>query len=219
MPNALQTERMLKAVDEQLDTPYGVMLCAPAFTAMREDVGRVTQKWPGSGENGSVYNHAAAFYAASMYHINQTDRAFGTLRKMLADPECESFAQRGQLPLYIPNYYRGAYYQYPDTAGRSSNLFNTGTGAWFYRLVIENLFGLKGCKEGLMISPQLPSDWQQASVKREFRGAIFDVQYQLVSDKNRVCIEVDGVVLSSNLIENIVVGKHYSVVVNYHNGE
>ncbi|WP_418641496.1 GH36-type glycosyl hydrolase domain-containing protein [Vibrio chaetopteri] len=219
MPNALQTERMLKAVDEQLDTPYGVMLCAPAFTAMREDVGRVTQKWPGSGENGSVYNHAAAFYAASMYHINQSDRAFGTLRKMLADPECESFAQRGQLPLYIPNYYRGAYYQYPDTAGRSSNLFNTGTGAWFYRLVIENLFGLKGCKEGLMISPQLPSEWQQASVKREFRGAIFDVQYQLVSDKNRACVEVDGVALSSNLIEGIVAGKDYSVVVNYYNGD
>lgn len=215
MPSELQAERMLKAVDEQLDTPYGVMLCAPAFTAMREDVGRVTQKWPGSGENGSVYNHAAAFYAASMYNIKQPDRAFSTLRKMLADPECDSFAQRGQLPVYIPNYYRGAYYQYPDTAGRSSNLFNTGTGAWYYRLVIEELFGLKGCREGLAISPQLPSQWSTAKVEREFRGAYFHVEYVLVHDKEDVCIRVDGDLVSGNLIKDIAPGKHYRVVVNY----
>ena len=213
MPNEQQTARMLKAVDEQLDTPYGVMLCAPAFTAMREDVGRVTQKWPGSGENGSVYNHAAAFYAASMYNIKQSDRAFKTLRKMLADPENESFAQRGQLPVYIPNYYRGAYYQFPETAGRSSNLFNTGTGAWYYRLVIEDLFGLKGCQQGLVIAPQLPSDWENAHVLRQFRGATFDVEYQTVSSESEAGIFVDGNRLSSNMIEDIPAGKTYEVVV------
>ncbi|MGY2573637.1 GH36-type glycosyl hydrolase domain-containing protein [Vibrio sp. C8] len=213
MPNEQQTARMLKAVDEQLDTPYGVMLCAPAFTAMREDVGRVTQKWPGSGENGSVYNHAAAFYAASMYNIKQSDRAFKTLRKMLADPENESFAQRGQLPVYIPNYYRGAYYQFPETAGRSSNLFNTGTGAWYYRLVIEELFGLKGCQQGLVITPQLPSDWESAHVLRQFRGATFDVEYQTVGSESEAGIFVNGDRLSSNLIEDITAGKTYEVVV------
>ncbi|CAM2823601.1 GH36-type glycosyl hydrolase domain-containing protein [Vibrio diazotrophicus] len=213
MPNEQQTARMLKAVDEQLDTPYGVMLCAPAFTAMREDVGRVTQKWPGSGENGSVYNHAAAFYAASMYNIKQSDRAFKTLRKMLADPENESFTQRGQLPVYIPNYYRGAYYQFPETAGRSSNLFNTGTGAWYYRLVIEELFGLKGCQQGLVIAPQLPSDWKHAHVLRQFRGATFDVEYQTVNSESEAGIFVDGNRLSSNVIENIAAGKTYEVIV------
>ncbi len=215
MPTDLQTERMLKAVDEQLDTPYGVMLCAPAFTSMREDIGRVTQKWPGSSENGSVYNHAAAFYAASMYNIKQPDRAFNTLRKMLADPECQSFTQRGQLPIYIPNYYRGAYYQYPDTAGRSSNLFNTGTGAWYYRLVIEELFGLKGCQQGLTISPQLPSNWHQAQVVRQFRGATFNVEYQAVPKECETGVIVNGERLASNVIKDITAGNVYSVVVNF----
>src|SRR5690606_7661834 len=53
--NELQREKMLRAVEEQLETPYGVTMLAPGYTAMRDDVGRVTQKHPGSAENGSVY--------------------------------------------------------------------------------------------------------------------------------------------------------------------
>jgi cellobiose phosphorylase len=40
-------------------------------------------------------------------------------------------------------YYRGAYYQHPRTAGRSSQLFNTGTVSWVYRCLVEGLFGSK----------------------------------------------------------------------------
>ncbi|WED26301.1 NdvB protein [Vibrio sp. DW001] len=208
-----QRHAMLKAIDEQLDTPYGVMLFAPAYTQMREDVGRVTQKWPGSAENGSVYNHAAAFYAAGLYNITESDRAFDVVRKMLSDGD--SFEQRGQLPIYIPNYYRGAYYQYPRTAGRSSNLFNTGTGSWVYRLVIEQMFGLKGCISGLEIKPQLPSHWGDVSAVRIFRGATFEVDYIAKQDIDNVVIYVDDQQLGTAIIENIEDGKKYRVTVHY----
>ncbi|KZM44224.1 glycosyltransferase 36 [Marinomonas sp. SBI22] len=215
MPNNEQKERMLKAIDEQLDTPFGVMLCAPAFTGMREDIGRVTQKWPGSGENGSVYNHAVAFYAASLYKIGEPDRAFNTLRKMIADPNCETFTQRGQLPIYVPNYYRGAYYQYPSTAGRSSNLFNTGTGAWFYQMIIEEMFGLKGCNDGLEITPKLPKAWPEASAKRLFRGASLSIHYIRVKESSECSIRLDGRALDSNVVKNIESGKQYFVEVRF----
>ncbi|WP_084405019.1 GH36-type glycosyl hydrolase domain-containing protein [Aliagarivorans taiwanensis] len=175
--NGEQQQAMLQAIDQQLDTPYGVMMSAPAFTAMRDDVGRVTQKWPGSAENGSVYNHAAAFYAASLYTVGESERAFEVLRKMLPDNSAEELAIRGQLPVYLPNYYRGAYYQYPRTAGRSSNLFNTGTCAWFYQLMVEQLFGLRGDEHGLRVQPQLPQGWPSASVTRQFRGASVQIDF------------------------------------------
>ncbi|MFA0084669.1 GH36-type glycosyl hydrolase domain-containing protein [Vibrio sp. 10N.261.51.F12] len=213
MPNAEQKAKMLTAIDEQLDTPYGVMLCAPAFTQMREDVGRVTQKWPGSGENGSIYNHAAAFYAASLYAIDEPDRAFSVLRKMVADPQSDTFERRGQLPVYIPNYYRGAYYQYPDTAGRSSNLFNTGTGAWFYRMIIEEMLGLKGCEEGLSIQPKVPSEWSNFSVKRSFRGAQLHVTYQRTSEVTKVEVIMDGKKLTTNILPGLQSGGCYQVTV------
>jgi cellobionic acid phosphorylase len=213
MADKQQQKSMLNAIDEQLETPYGVMLFAPAYTQMREDIGRVTQKWPGSAENGSVYNHAAAFYAASLYHINQPDRAFQTIRKMISDGE--SIEQRGQLPIYIPNYYRGAYHQYPRTAGRSSNLFNTGTGSWVYRLIVENMFGLKGQSEGLAICPQLPSSLGECSAVRQFRGAVFKVNYIPTDNTKKAYLEVDGEKQSDPLITNIAPGRVYNVTVYY----
>ncbi len=208
-----QRRLMINAIAEQLETPYGVTMFAPAYTAMRDDVGRVTQKFPGSAENGSVYNHAAVFYIYSLYTIGEHDRAFRLLRSMVPGPDTADYLQRGQLPVYIPNYYRGAYHQHPRTAGRSSQLFNTGTVSWVYRCLVEGLFGVKGCTEGLRIEPQLPSDWNEASITRRFRGATFKVQYSRNPALSQLHITVDGQVQNDNLVRNIEPGKHYNLEV------
>ncbi|WP_049721340.1 GH36-type glycosyl hydrolase domain-containing protein [Gilvimarinus polysaccharolyticus] len=208
-----QREKMLNAVEEQLETPYGVAMLAPAYTAMRDDVGRVTQKHPGSAENGSVYNHAAIFYIFSLYRIGETERAYKLLRQMIPGPDLEDFTQRGQMPVYIPNYYRGAYHQYPRTAGRSSQLFNTGTVSWVYRTVIEGLLGLKGDGDSLCITPQLPADWPSAQVTRDFRGAKLEVSYTRTTESHGVQIWLDNVLQNSNRITGLEAGKHYQLTV------
>src|SRR5690606_8444421 len=178
---------------------------------MRDDVGRVTQKFPGSAENGSVYNHAAIFYIYSLYTIQDSDRAYRLLRQMLSGPDDADYRQRGQMPVYIPNYYRGAYYQHPRTAGRSSQLFNTGTVSWVYRSLIEGLFGLKGCPTGLLVEPQLPQHWTSARVVRQFRGAEFEVVYTRQLGQAAPSIRVDGTEISGNRIESIQPGRSYKV--------
>jgi len=216
--NAEQRNKMIAAVEEQLETPYGVTMLAPAYTAMRDDVGRVTQKHPGSAENGSVYNHAAIFYIYSLFTIAgkdraYSDRAYKLLRQMIPGPTEADYLQRGQLPVYIPNYYRGAYHQYPRTAGRSSQLFNTGTVSWVYRCLVEGVFGLQGDEQGLRIAPQLPSGWPGATAVRKFRGAEFHVSIVRTSV---VATEIrcDGELLSGNCIANIQAGRTYSVRVS-----
>jgi cellobionic acid phosphorylase len=204
---------MMKAIEEQLETPYGPMMLAPCYTAMREDVGRVTQKYPGSAENGSVYNHAAVFYIYSLYTIREADRAYRLLSAMIGGPGDDDYIRRGQMPVYIPNYYRGAYYQIPRTAGRSSQLFNTGTVSWVYRCLIECLFGLKGCDGGLLVEPQLPSHWTTAKAGRSFRGAVFSVSYRREKGADSRQVLVDGVLLPTPWIGNVVKGKKYSVEV------
>ena len=206
-----QRKKMLQAIEQQLETPYGVTMFAPAYTAMRDDVGRVTQKHPGSAENGSVYNHAAVFYIYSLYTVAEQDRAFRLLRQMIPGPDQVDYLQRGQLPVFIPNYYRGAYYQYPRTAGRSSQLFNTGTVSWVYRCLVEGLFGLKGCAEGLQVAPQLPSHWQGARVTREFRGAHFNVVMERAAGLAATQIYVDGELLEGQVINGIEAGRSYQL--------
>jgi cellobionic acid phosphorylase len=211
-PGEEQTAAMLAEVDAQLKTPYGVQMFAPPFSAMREDVGRVTQKHPGSAENGAVYNHAAAFYIYSLYTIGQQDRAWDALRRMLPGPEQHDILQRGQLPVFIPNYYRGAWREYPRTAGRSSQLFNTGTVSRVYRSIIEGLCGLKGDARGLTVAPQLPSGWPGMRIRRSFRGAHFDVAVKR-GDVTQAILTVDGVVQPAARVDGIEAGRSYRLEV------
>lgn len=211
--DAEKKAKLMRAVEEQLETPYGVEKLAPSFTAMREDVGRVTQKHPGSAENGAVYNHAAAFYIYALYSVREQDDAYRLLRKMLPGPSREDIVQRGQLPVFIPNYYRGAYRQFPRTAGRSSHLFNTGTVPWVYRCVIDGLFGLQGTPEGLRVDPQLPSHWKEASAKREFRGARLEVGIKREEGVTAVEVYVDGVRAEDGVVRDVKPGNAYQVTV------
>lgn len=206
-----QQQHLLAAVAEQLETPFGVQMLAPAYTAMRDDVGRVTQKYPGSAENGSVYNHAAAFYLFALYQANQPDKAYQILRQMLPDSAASDYLQRGQLPVFIPNYYRGAWQQTPRTAGRSSQLFNTGTVHWVYRCLVEGLFGVKGTPQGLQVTPKMPAAWAGANVSRYFRGAVFDIVMTRKADISQPQLRVNGVLQPAQLISDIKAGQHYQV--------
>ncbi|MYN08869.1 GH36-type glycosyl hydrolase domain-containing protein [Pseudoduganella aquatica] len=205
-----QRGKMLAQVDEQLSTPYGVAMFAPPFSAMREDVGRVTQKHPGSAENGAVYNHASVFYIYSLYTVGESDRAYKLLRQMIPGPTEADYLQRGQLPVLIPNYYRGAWHQYPKQAGRSSQLFNTGTVSWAYRCFIEGLCGLQGDAEGLRINPQLPKGWNSMKVTRLFRGAKFVLDIRR-TDVKEVMVTHAGQFLPSAHIKDIAPGATYNL--------
>ena len=210
--DAQRTASMLAEVREQLSSPYGVTMFAPPYSAMRDDVGRVTQKHPGSAENGAVYNHAAVFYIFSLYSIGKGDEAYRLLRQMIPGPDTADYLQRGQLPVFIPNYYRGAHREYPRTAGRSSQLFNTGTVSWAYRCLIEGLCGLKGDAAGLTIAPQMPAGWEQMQVERRFRGARFLMQ---VTRADVAALEVtcDGERLAQARIDGIAAGRTYRLEV------
>ena len=221
-------EKMMHAVESQLETPHGVAMFGPPFTGMREDIGRVTQKYPGNGENASIYNHAAIFYIHALYDLaasasvtsaaaqETADRAYRLLRKMLPGPSEDDYLQRGQLPVYTPNYYRGAWREFPRTAGLSSQLFNTGTVSWQYRCFIEGLCGLRGCKEGLTFRPFLPSEWDRVDVVRKFRGAEFDVSIRRdasVGAGNVVVRDGEGKVLEGGRFTGIREGERYKVEV------
>ena len=201
-----QVKAILKSVEAHLETPYGAQLLSPAFTQMHEHIGRVTQKHPGSAENGSVYNHASIFYVYSLYQIGEADKAYNVLKAMLPDMTLNDVKRRGQLPIFIPNYYRGAFKEIPEMAGRSSHLFNTGTISWYYRCIIEELIGFKGTRDGVMINPKLPSDWDFLNAQRRFRGAMFDIN---ITRGKKAKIEINGEELKGSIFTKVKAGEHY----------
>lgn len=193
-----QQQQMLAAVKAQLCTPFGVAMLAPAYTEMVEDIGRITQKFPGVAENGSLYNHAAAFFVYALYQQAHAEWGFDTLQQILC--RAEQSLKKQQLPNFVPNYYRGASEQHPEYCGLSSRLFNTGTIAWLMRTITEQIFGLKGCAEGLLVCPQLPKAWQQAQAVRYFRGHKITVSYRRNPDLQTTTLLLNDRPLTSNLI-------------------
>jgi cellobionic acid phosphorylase len=132
---------------------------------------------------------------------------------MIPGPTKEDYLQRGQLPVYIPNYYRGGWKIFPRTAGRSSQLFNTGTVSWAYRCFIEGLCGLRGEKEGLRVNPQMPKEWPEMKVTRLFRGATFEVNIKR-ADVKSVEVVLDGKKLDEPVVTGVVEGKTYKLEVS-----
>ena len=198
--SAQQKASLLAAVDAHLLSPSGVELLAPSFTKMHEDIGRVTQKFAGSAENGSVYNHAAAFYIFALYQVGESERAFDLVCRMLPGIDDDQAIRHGQLPTFIPNYYRGAHRQYPRTAGRSSQLFNTGTIHWLQRSLVEGLFGVRGQGQALYINPQLPASWESAHLTRHFRGADFKIHFTRSNAVDALTVTLNGKTLPNALI-------------------
>ena len=211
--DAGKEKKLINAVEAELETPYGVEMLSPSFTAMREDIGRVTQKHPGSAENGSVYNHAASFYIYALYTKGYKENAYRLIDKMIPGDDQSDLLQRGQLPVFIPNYYRGAFKQFPDTAGRSSQLFNTGTVHWIYRCLIDGLFGLKGEPKGLRIEPQLPKQWDKVALTRVFRGASFHIDIKRHKNIPVVQVFVGGKLMPGNLISDFSKGEKLNIEV------
>lgn len=211
IPDNDRLDRLKHAVESELQTQFGPMMLTPPYQSMVEDIGRLTQKHPGYAENGSVYSHASMFYVYALYLNRDADLAFTTLMKSIPGVDEDDLLRRGQLPVFLPNYYRGAVKEYPRTAGRSSQLFHTGAVSWLARILIEQLFGLRGCESGLKVDPQLPVHWQSATLVRRFRGAEFDVHYR--RDGQEFRIEIDGQSHDDSVVRDIRAGHRYEVCV------
>lgn len=208
-----RAEAVIRNVGRLIESPNGPVVCGPAYTAMREDIGRVTIKTPGTNENGSFYCHAGSFWAYALYLQRRPDLSFRALRRILpggrGNPN--TVARAGQLPLYIPNMFRGPGAGW--TAGQSSHSPGTGTAAWFYRLAVGHLLGVRAEPGGLRLDPQLPRAWRRARVWRCFRDAEFEIVIRRDRRARKPRVVLDGQPLDGNLVPLQPAGSRHRVTV------
>ncbi len=185
-----QIEKMIASVNQRLGHRIAPALIAPPYPHMVNHVGKLTLKSPGTGENGSIYSHAALFWSYAMFHCGRADEGWRVLRNLVPGTPDNPLESAGQLPLYIPNFYRGPVPA--DLAGRSSHSPNTGSAAWVYLTFIEQLIGLRGEGGHLRVRPQLPSDWREISGERRFRGNSYHFTIRRSAEVDAMRILVDG---------------------------
>ncbi len=193
-----RVDEVMAAMERHLMTDSGPMTLHPAFTHMHEDIGKICLKQGGTGENGSVYCHAATFYAYGLYLVRRSEAAFRVLRTLLTGWGTNPLGRSGQVPTYIPNQFFGV--AMGKHEGKSSHSAMTGTTAWWQRTALSQLLGVRAEWEGLRIDPQLPAGWKHARVQRTFRGARYDITIVRAARADRVQVQLNGAELPDNLI-------------------
>ncbi len=206
-----QIDRIIDSVNQYLYTPSGPMLLAPAYSRMHDDIGKLSMKPAGLLENGSVYSHAAVFWAYALYTVRKSDEAFKTLQALIPGAAHNTIDRCEQLPTYIPNYFRGT--DAAEGVGRSSRRFTTGSAPWFYHTIATRLLGIRPELNGLRIDPQLPHSWPAVTVNRRWRGAHYRITIEPVKGNEKPGVLMNGEPLENSLLPADVDGKGRDCVV------
>jgi cellobiose phosphorylase len=196
----------MQKVDEMIATDVGFRICAPGFSKYDPRVGRMSNSMPGHVENGGCYNHAAGFKGVADCLMGRAEQAWDTWVKVVPDNPQNPISQSGCEPFSFNNFYSTVSLVY----GASGYPWRTGTAAWFTVLLVEHILGARRGLEGLTISPCLPKALPAASLRRAFRGAVYDITLdnsagRCVGASKLVC---DGQVIDGNVLPVFDGGEH-----------
>lgn len=197
-----RTASLLRSLDRQCLTGLGYMLLAPTYLERDESVGRISCLEPGTCENGTVYSHVNVWMILGLLRAGLPDQAYETFRRIApgyfrggaGDPK------RRAPPFVFANGYFG-----PDHRNHPFQMeftWITGSVAWFYNVLLQEMLGARAAYDGLRLAPCLPTAWREVAVRRSFRGTVYDITVRNPDGVvgGRVALELDGRPLSGDTI-------------------
>jgi len=189
----------MDAVKEHLDTKYGPVLLAPAYSKPDANIGIITRFAPGTKENAAIFNHSVSWAIIAECILGRGERAYEYFKKT-------SFIERGKEPdIYKVEPYVYAEFVYgPDSVsfGQGSFTWTTGTAAWMWRVCLDWILGIRPGLTGLRIDPCIPPHWKGYKVRRCFRNSVYEIT---VKNPHQVSkgvkeVKIDGKRARSNLL-------------------
>lgn len=187
-------EKMYRSIGTYLMTAYGPQLNAPAYTKYGKKCGRLQTQRPGTFANGGIYLHAVSFMIMAHCVCGRYDDAFDLMRRVLPNHPDNCDTRRTSEPYSVGNVYYGS-----DHCCHGMNLYSwfSATPSWLIHDGFEGLLGVKADYHGLKITPHDIDDWQEYTVKKNFRGTVYYICFKKGTEKG---IYVDGVKIDSNIV-------------------
>jgi len=208
----LRAKRIMREVQEKLETPFGPALFAPAYTKYDPEIGRICAFAPGTKENAAIFSHAAAFMLVALAmqkRGKETHELFSKISPLNPNKSVNVYETE---PYVYSEYCYG-----PDNAhfGRGAFNWNTGTASWMYMAATQWMLGVRPTVEGLLIDPCVPAAWESFSMHRSFRGAVYKIHFKNPNRKESGVkeIRINGKKIEGNILPILPAGKEYDVEV------
>lgn len=210
-----ETDKVASAMEEVhrlLNTPLGIKKIHPPIVKFPNPEEPLTNYYPGTGENGSVFCHANTWAVIAECLLGHGDRAYEYYHQLIpavAMKKAGLWRYKAEPYVYASNIFG------PDSLrfGLANVSWLTGTAAWMYLAVTQYILGVRAEYEGLRICPCLPEAWEEAFVTRRFREA----EYRIILRKGKAAaLLVNGERLSGDRIPYAKYGKGvWNVEVTY----
>jgi cellobiose phosphorylase len=202
--------RCMNSVKKHLDTEYGIMLLAPAYSRYYPEIGALTSYAPGLKENASIWSHANAWAILAECMLGRGDQAYEYYKK-LSPPVKNRIAEiHGAEPYVYAQTIAGR--DHPNF-GAARQSWLTGTAAWMMKVATNWILGIRPQYHGILVDPCIPKGWADFRVIRHFRNAIYEIK---VENPNHVSkgikdVTVDGKKLKTSLLPSFADGKKHIV--------
>jgi len=202
----------MEAVTQYLLTDYGPLLCHPAFTRPRSDIGYVTRYAPGLRENGGVYTHAAVWAIWAYILIGQPERAYEVYRRICPPNRSRDIDTYKAEPYVTPGNVDGPLSPY---FGRGGWTWYTGSAQWLHRVATHWILGIRPQENGLLVDPSIPAAWDGFKVRRRFRNAVYLIEVRNPYHVNRGVrsLWVDGQLHEGQIVPAFEDGETHHVEV------
>lgn len=218
--DAEASKKTLKAIDERLNTQYGLVLNNPAFTKYYIQYGEISTYPGGYKENAGIFTHNNAWIICAAAYAGEGDQAFKYYSE-IAPAFTEDTSDIHKTEPYVYGQMIGGkdagadIGKQGDNFGQGKNSWLTGTAAWNMVAISQYILGIAADFDGLKINPSIPHEWDGMKATRQFRGATYDIT---VKNPNHVCkgvksMTVDGKAVDGNVIPVMDGGKHTVEVV------
>lgn len=193
------------AVRELVDKDNHIIkLLAAPFSGNGRNAGYIAAYPQGIRENGGQYTHAAVWLCMALIRAGRSNEGYELL-KLINPAEISNDNTLSDMYRAEPYALAGDVSSANGIEGRAGWTLYTGSAAWYYRAVKEELLGIIRKGERLYIKPRLPSGWDKVKVRLVIENA--EIIIELTGDENSK-LSVDG-----NELEYIPLdGKnHYAI--------
>lgn len=188
--------KALNAVTVILLQKNGPLLLYPSYSIPDKMIGYLSRYAPGRRENGGVYIHAATWLIWAYSLVKEGDAAYEIYKRLSpinngSDPDlyqAEPYVTPGNIDgPDSPNYGMGGWTWY------------TGSATWLQKVIVERILGIKATPKGLLIDPCIPENWKEFSVKRMFRGKVYNIS---ICNENNVSSGIKRLIVNGKETNN-----------------